>query len=136
MDQGDSALLSKLQEHMLNWAYGRVHRDVKFEGLESAAASLSKILEGLACSVARQYASGAISFENADAIMNEAWQMALRLADSLPLKFVEVYLAFDAGETHAPGDNMSEDPRLKHTLPLILEFLRAEEAQARSGTGE
>lgn len=93
------------------------------------ATSAPAILDQLACHVAEQYDSGALSFEDADFIMNAAFGVGVSEVFwsehdyVVPPIMQEVYLAFDAGEYHHHGDGEDIDPELKYTRRLIKQFL-------------
>ncbi len=91
---------------------------------------LAQVFNDLAYSIAQKYATGAMSFEDADAIMNQAWPLALDLLETVSSRFLDVYMAFDAGEYRAPDDDIADNPELKRTKPLIHEYLRREAAQS------
>jgi hypothetical protein len=98
------------------------------------------ILDQLACYVARQYDSGALSFEDADSIMNAAFGVGVsedfwRDHDRIvpPMTF-EVYLAFDAGEYHHHDDEKDIDPESQYTKKLIRQFLSAHQNVAQPTT--
>jgi len=110
---------------------------IEYSLLRSVAAAESEsapeVLDRLACHVARQYASGAMTFADADSIMNAAFSVATgeecwaEHDRTVPEATYEVYQAFDAGEFHHRGDAADVDPELQYTKPLIERFLAARE---------
>jgi hypothetical protein len=99
----------------------------------AASVSPPEILDQLACHVAQRYACGAMSFEDADAIMNAAYSVSVTEEfwanhdRSIPPVMYEVYEAFDAGEHYHHGDACDIEPEVKYTRPLIQRFLAARE---------
>ncbi|MBW8469596.1 MAG: hypothetical protein K0M67_15130 [Thiobacillus sp.] len=101
------------------------------------ATSAPAILDQLACYVAKQYDSDALSFEDADSIMNAAFGVGVSedfWGDhdrTVPPVMFEVYQAFDAGEYHHHGDEKYIDPKIQYTKRLIREFLSAHQNDAQ-----
>lgn len=80
--------------------------------------------------VAERYAARTLSYDAADAIMNDLWATWLEGIDSrdseVPVLFYDIYLAFDAGEgLRSPG----EDPVTKITDPWIASILSQQRRQ-------
>jgi hypothetical protein len=82
-------------------------------------------LNSLAVGIARRYDSGAMAFSECDAVMNELYTFSLFHRDRvLPDPAHQVFVAFDEGEYHHPGDSDDVDPEEKYTRPMIREVLR------------
>lgn len=98
-----------------------------------SASSLSppEVLDSLAVFVAQKYLAGAMSFEDADTIMNACFGVAASEKfwaehdRTIPPTMYEVYLVFDSGEFCHPGDDEGVNPELKYTRPAIASFLEA-----------
>lgn len=94
-----------------------------------AGAPANELLNELACYVAEQYNSRALSYNEADTIMNSVWGISTSpefwaaYDSTIPHLVHQVYEAFDAGEYHHPQDAKDVDPVLKYTNPLIVQFL-------------
>ncbi|WP_374513052.1 hypothetical protein [Brevundimonas sp.] len=79
--------------------------------------------------LARAYALGQTSYEDADLIANNlygAWVLNRQSSDPpspWPELFLEVYLAFDGGE-YRRTDNPTHDPVVDCTDPAIAEILK------------
>ena len=84
--------------------------------------TLNNMLDAVSLRVARCYAAGELTFEIADAIVNELYHLPIaysaRTENFWPPLFWEVYLAFDSGEFHRTRDR-SDDPIADHTDPAI-----------------
>jgi len=81
--------------------------------------------------VAERYAARALSYDAADAIMNDLWVTWLEAIDSraseVPNPFYDIYLAFDAGEgLRAPYEN----PVREITDPWIASILSQHRLQS------
>lgn len=74
--------------------------------------------------VAHEYAAGRLSFEVADAAVNRLYFYGFHGEGNVfPEYSWDVYLAFDDGEWHRPGDPDTTDPELKYTRPQIIEIV-------------
>ncbi len=96
---------------------------------QAASKTPPEMLDDFACYVAQTYAAGEMSFEDADAIMNSAYGVAVSNKfwaehdRTIPKAMFEVYEAFDAGEYYHRGDGKDVDPELKYTQSRIKQFL-------------
>lgn len=96
---------------------------------DAESKSAPEVLDELACYVALEYSNGEMSFDDADAIMNSAFSVAVSdrfWAEHdriIPKAMYEVYLAFDAGEYDHRGDDNDVDPEIKYTKQLVERFL-------------
>jgi hypothetical protein len=70
--------------------------------------------------IAREFASGRLCFEDADAVANFLWAES---SFSLVGFAKDVFLAFDDGEHLAHGDDATTDPVKKYTHPQVLDLL-------------
>lgn len=86
-------------------------RDVEIAALHDAALA-----------VARGYRDGQLTYEVADAIMNDLWPIFLDRSSDVVSPFWDVFEAFDAGEYHRCPDR-SDDPVVAYTDPMIAELL-------------
>lgn len=75
--------------------------------------------------IAKLYASGDLSYDICDSIINIlyfGWLKNFDTGDNFPVLFFKIFEAFDAGEYHRKADE-SDDPVRDHTDPLIAEIL-------------
>ena len=88
--------------------------------------ALDAFLDSVSLQVARRYASGELTFDTADAIVNALNLLPLGFESpavaSRPALFWEIYLAFDSGEFHRTRDR-SDNPVAEHTVPAIQALL-------------
>jgi hypothetical protein len=74
--------------------------------------------------VAEEYVAGRLTFSVADSAMNRLWEYAFLGDESfIPAYSREVFEAFDEGEYAHREDAPGTDPRLRYTLPSILELV-------------
>ncbi|MET3109562.1 hypothetical protein AAKU67_004486 [Oxalobacteraceae bacterium GrIS 2.11] len=78
-------------------------------------------LDQISLQIAKGYLDSTYSFTEADTVMNDIYVYLTHsgLLTEAEVITWDVYLAFDAGEFHHRGDDLSEDPRLKYTKPLL-----------------
>ncbi|NVZ50736.1 hypothetical protein HX792_10350 [Pseudomonas sp. B6002] len=83
------------------------------------------ILNEVALTVAQGYATGALSYEFCDDVMNGIANAIVDLGrvGELPQPAFSLYQAFDEGEWHRNSDSPEDDPGEKYTRPLVLEIL-------------
>jgi hypothetical protein len=84
--------------------------------------SESRVLDDASATVARRYLAGELTFDVADTFMNSVWGYALNLPE-LPKLMDAIYMAFDDGEYHHPGDPDDVDSELKYTRPELERIL-------------
>lgn len=79
-----------------------------------------RVYDLIAGYIAREFASGRLRFEDADAVANFLWaESSFNLAGFAK----DVFMAFDDGEYLASGDDAGTDPVKKYTHPQVLELL-------------
>jgi len=78
----------------------------------ASAATGAKLYDELAVLLAQRYASGELSFEEADYLANQWWGMMLK-GDEWSDLYYEVYEAFDAGETREADVQERTDPAIR-----------------------
>jgi len=78
-------------------------------------------LDQISLQIAKGYLDGIYSFTEADTVMNNIYVYLTHseLLTEAEVITWDVYRAFDAGEFHHRGDDMSEDPGFKYTKPLL-----------------
>ena len=74
----------------------------------------------IAAHITREFASGRLCFEDADAVANFLWaESAFNLSGFAK----DVFLAFDDGEFLPSGDRVGTDPVKKYTWPQVRDLL-------------
>jgi hypothetical protein len=89
--------------------------------------SISDFLDSIGVEIARRYQARERSFDFCDSLVNDLQaELVIRMASNEDVRqpdvFIEVYLAFDAGEFHRLADQ-SDDPIADFTDPLIDAFV-------------
>jgi hypothetical protein len=74
----------------------------------------------IAAYIAREFTSGRLRFDDADAVANFLWTES---AFCLSGFAKDVFLAFDDGEFLPRGDSTGTDPVEKYTRPQLLDLL-------------
>ncbi|ATB67561.1 hypothetical protein [Pseudomonas mosselii] len=84
------------------------------------------LLNALSIETARRFISGAISYEAGDNIMNGLFTAIVELGtdEEMPQPAFDIYLAFDDGEYHRPGDSEHIQPSERYTKPYLTEILK------------
>ncbi len=78
--------------------------------------------------IARRYLAGELSFADADAAANWLFThsyVAEGCPGEMPTLAREIFDAFDSGEFHHKGDDLSEDPEKKYTLAQIRSIVES-----------
>lgn len=95
---------------------------------ESANLEIPELFNGIAKGVAQSYASGEMSYVQADVIVNDLylnWVINMQTADAVapwPSLFHEIYRAFDDGE-YQHSASPRHDPVMDCTNPTIASIL-------------
>ncbi len=84
--------------------------------------SRQQFFEAISAEIARSFDAQKISFEAADAAMNDLWAIALYEDEKVPPLLDAVYLAFDAGEMASPLRS-PHDPVETDTRPSIRKIV-------------
>ncbi len=79
-----------------------------------------QLYDALANYIAKKFAAGHLTFEDADSVANFLWSES---SFSLSGFAKEVFLAFDDGEYLSAGDPPDTDPVAKYTRPQIADLL-------------
>jgi hypothetical protein len=82
----------------------------------------------IATQMAKNYLQGKLDFDFCDQVMNRVYSFTIDalmedLIDDLPQPADAIYLAFDQGEYHHPGDDSSVDAAEKYTKPELVRIL-------------
>lgn len=123
--------LSLSPELLLTALSGVLPYEVLTRAASASSMPVPSLLDELAVHVARSYACGDMTFEDADQIMNASFAVATSEAywakheGTIPSDMFEVYQAFDEGEYFHPADEADVNPEIKHTKPRIERFLAA-----------
>jgi hypothetical protein len=93
---------------------------------ETLGISEPAFIEAFAMRVAERYAVREMSFDRADALMNDVHTYYFfKYDEMLPGIADDIYLAFDAGEYYREADSREIDPSEKYTRPEIEALLLA-----------
>ena len=84
--------------------------------------SRRQFFEAMSAEIARSFDAQKLSFETADAAMNDLWSIALYEDQEVPPLLGEVYFAFDAGEMASPL-RPPYDPVETDTRPSIRKIV-------------
>lgn len=104
--------------------HGRLDRDAFYSFCAAHGLKPGEVCNEIALTVARRFNDSAMTFEDADAVMNAISTIILGYGQdevvTLPEPAWSIYLAFDAGEyDHGEG----ADPIERFTKPLLREVL-------------
>jgi|GEM_PF-2262338 len=82
---------------------------------------ITALTDQIAIYLATGFNTGALEYGFCDSIVNSLFHIAIE--GEPPDLLWSVYLAFDEGEYHHPGDAADVDPIEAYTRPMILEVL-------------
>jgi len=86
------------------------------------AADTAHALDALALTVAQRYMNGSLTFEIADAVMNDLFAHGCELSE-IPSLMYSIYEAFDDGEYVHREDPPGTDSEVKYTRPQLARVL-------------
>jgi hypothetical protein len=113
-------LMRKAAERPLN--QGDVDAACKYLSLTRDA-----LFDPISRRVARGYASGELSFDFCDGVMNHLYSFVMLNYEMTPPEYsYSVFLAFDEGEYHHQNDPEGSSPEELYTKPMIREILASD----------
>ena len=89
---------------------------------ETLGLSRQQFFEGMSGEIARRFDAGNLTFDAADAAVNDLWSIALSDDERWPPLLEQVYRAFDAGECTDPLES-PPDPVETETRPKIRQIV-------------